>query len=440
MSNQNDNFDFEEFSVRAIRNIDSVRSHGKKGVLPIESRINAFYRAIGLPAVVPEDERELPNGSPDIHNNGNVNDLNFNTYGVRLDERQSLHDKKIEAQEVEDFLDINKQNIKASILINSADRRKRGVLFPMVVDGRIHVFPQIKRIGGAFMSKKELKHGKTRYKSPLIETILSIKLKGENVIDSTKQDSVNTSFKSGELKDMHKNTEARLNRTLNKVVFVLENTIRLISRTRRNVGFNVLPTVTNVPEQNPKIQESETRTGELEIMKNEQEIQTGVLNAVLSLFEFDDTIGFETKNLRGEGFTDLFLDLLVPREQANRHSKRIDRKIEKATHDIKKAFRSLDLLLGTFGAISGVDILIVISDLYRLDSEHLVGLLNKESQERLKVIKGNIPAIAGAKGLTESITKLETEITKIFNELDSAMSIVKHDDKVRHKIILEEET
>lgn len=439
MSNQNDNFDFEEFAVRAIRNIDSIRSHAKEGTLPVESRINAFYRAVGLPAVVPENEKELPKGRPDPYNNGNVGDLNFNTYNVRLDERQELYNKKIEDSEVEEFLDINKQNIKASISTSSgnrSNRRKRGVLFPMIVDGRLHVFPQYKRVGAAFMSQDELKHGKVQYKRPLIETILSVKLKGENIVDSTKQEDVNTAFESSGLQDLHKDAEARLSQTLNKVVFVLEDTVKLINRARRSVGFNVVPKVENIPEENQKIQESETRTGELEVMKSEQDIQTGTLNTILSIFEFDDTAGSAgstTRNLRGDSLTGLFLEMLVPSKQAKRHSSRIDRQITKAKNDIKRAFRSLDLLLGTFSSISGVDVLVVISALYRLDSEYLVGLLNKESQDRLKAIRGNIPAISGAKGLLESITKLETEITKIFDELDGSISIIKHDEKVRHQ-------
>jgi len=438
MSNQNDNFDFEVFAVEAIRYIDSIRSYQKDGAKTTESRINSFYRALGLPAVVPDDERELPNGRPDDFNNGNVQDLTFRSYKADLDERQGLYDKEIQDDEIADFMDKNAQNIKSGISKTSENRRRRGVLFPMIVDGRIHVFPQSRRIGGAFMSNKELKHGKISYNRPLIETILLVKLKGENIVDSSQQSDTSTAFNSSELKRVNENAEKRLGRTLNTIASFVEETVRSINGLRTDIGANVIPTVENVADQNHKIETSETRVGTFETMQLNQEAHDDLQNTVLSLFEFDDTTGYSTRNLKGDGLASIFIEMLVPTKKVKRNTNLLDRQLAKAKLNLKRAFRNLDLILGTFGAISGVDVLVVLSALYRLEPEYLVGLLNKESQDRLKALKGNIPAVQGAKPLAASISKLETEVTKIFDELTGYIKIVKHDEKIRHQDAEEE--
>ena len=438
MSNQNENFDFEMFAIEALRNIDALRSNKKDGVKPVESRINAFYRALGLPAVVPENNEDLPEGRPDGRNNGNLQDLSFSRYKSDLDERQNLYNKEIDEEEISEFMDLNRKSIRSGVSKDSDNRRQRGVLFPMVVDGRIHVFPVEKRIGGAFMTTKELRIGGTIYRRPLIETILLIKLKGDNAVDSSKQSSVSSALNSPELKKVSENAGKRLSTTLNSVAYFVEETIRMINGLRNEIGANVIPTVENVAQQNHRVEESEERTGRLEQMDANQEAQVALQNTVLSLFEFDDTAGKITRNLSGEDLASVLIDMLVPAYRSKRNADLLNRQITKARVGLKKAFRNLDLILGTFASISGIDIMVVMLALYRLDPEYLVGLLNKESQDRLLSVKGNISALQGAKTVSASISKLETEVIKIFDELSEYIKISKHDKKIRHQVANEE--
>ena len=434
MSNQSDNFDFDEFAVAAIRYIDSIRSYGAEGSIATESRINAFYRILGLPAIVPSDERELPDGRPDPFNNGNIHDISFASYKDDLDLRQGLYDKKISDKEAQSFLDFNDQEFKASISTDSAKRRIRGTLFPMVVDGRIRVLPQSRRVGGAFMTAAQLKHDRISYQKPLIEAILSVKLKGQHVTDGSKQSDTNLAFKSSNLESLIENAEQRINQTLNIIAHKLEYTLRDINRARRSVGSSMLPTVVNIAEKRPEELPSETLQGELDVIYEQQFAQEVTQNSVLSLFEFNDSVEADgTRNLVGGGITSLFLEMLVPKAKVKKKSKRIDRQYDKAMNQIRKGFRSLDLLMGTFSSLSGVDIMIVIAALYRLEPEYLVGLLNKESQQRIKNLKGNIPAVTGAQTLSASLDKLKTEVTKIFDELEGHVKTTKHDEKVRNQ-------
>lgn len=433
MSNQNNDFNFENFAVRAIRYIDSLRSFGRSGTKPNESRINAFYRALGLPTVIPENEQDWIDGQTDEFNNGNINNLKFASYKADLDERIGLFDRKATNEEINNFLDINRQNIKSSLSKNENNYRYRGVLFPMVVDGRINIFPQSRRIGGAFMSDKDLKHEMIKYKKPFIESILYFKLKGENSIDSLKQTNTSAAFQNVALGELSNNASVRLRKTLYTIPYSFERTVQKINYLRGLSGKVVIPNIPNIAQQNPSLRSADEQLGLLDYRIDQQTIKEDFQNSILSLFQFDDNIDLDTRNLQGEGLVDLFLEMLVPQNRTKKQRRKLNIQQDKVHLEIKETFRSMDLMFGTFSGISGVDILVTIIALFELDPTYLTGLLNKESQDRLKDIKGkNLPAVTGAKSLNESINKLQTDITKIFNELSEYIKIIKHEDKVRN--------
>jgi len=131
---------------------------------------------------------------------------------------------------------------------------------------------------------------------------------------------------------------------------------------------------------------------------------------------------------------------LVPQGRTKKQRRRLNYQQNKIEDEIKQVFRTMDLVLGTFSGISGIDILVVIIALFELDDTYLTGLLNEESKDRLKAVKGeNLPAVTGAKGVSESINKLQTEITKIFDELTEYIKVTKHDEKIRNKEETDEE-
>jgi len=166
MAKKTIDFKFEEFAVQAIKIIDSVRSHGlTSNEKPTESRINAFYRAIGLPATVPANvgKEDSSNTNPfviDEKNNGNVfdeNQLNYDNYRLLLEQREAAFRLPITQEEAKSFLDINTNGLIDGLTSTKTDgsnkrtkSRLRGVLFPMVVNGALPVFPQSRRISNAF--------------------------------------------------------------------------------------------------------------------------------------------------------------------------------------------------------------------------------------------------------------------------------------------------
>jgi hypothetical protein len=449
MSNKNDDFNFEDFAVQAIQLVDSIRSYGREGgTKPRESRINAFYRAIGLPAVVPVDKesdaddptQDSSTKNLDKLHNGNVfseDDLAFSTFADRLFTRQIDFEKDPSDDDIEDFLDLNKKDLRASILESAQNKRPSGILFPMIVDGSINVYPQSRRIRGAFVPDSDLIIDKITYKRPLIEMILNIKLKGENIVNKDKQSDVSADFQSGELKLLDAKALNKLKSSLNNIDPILEKAVRKANRIRKNIGVTLIPTIANVAQQNPEVKPSTKRVGELDRQKAKLEEKKRIADTILSLFEFDDVAGTSnTRNLRDAALAGPLLSIISPQEKTvtEKELEEVNEKIDNATAEAKSVFRTLDLLLGTFSGLSGLDIIVVFVALFELRNSQLVALLNDEAKDNLEKIKGkNLPALVNGRALSVStvIRELETKVKDIFDDVVGSVKITKHREK-RH--------
>lgn len=446
MSNQQDDFNFEEFTVRVIAYIDSIRSFQKAGgKTPTESRINAFYRAIGLPAILPKDTLDLPEGNPDVLNNGNIfdpNELEANQDILKSFDERRFFDQDITESEILNFVNFNSQDIMASISDNPKNKRLRGVLFPMYVDGRIHIFPQTTRFGQAFSLNKDLKKEKNIvYHRPLIETILYVKIKRSNQVNKTTSDAIIEStagiVQTASLIDLGENSNIRIEQAINKIAYTLEEAVSKLNRARKDVYVSFVPTIGNIAEQNPISVNNTEYVGQLEQRELEIEDKEHLDNIILSLFEF----GGQDGNLIGEGLASSFIELLIPKENerigenTTFNIKRATKaQIEKVKNNAKGAYRSLELLLGTFAGISGIDIIAVIYALYMLDIKYLIALLNSNSKKNLINIKGNIPEIVEAENIkpAEAILKLQDNVKQIFININKIVIERRVDEKVRH--------
>lgn len=467
MSNKNDEFNFEEYAVKTIRYIDSIRSFLSFGDVQEvkngastklrESRINAFYRAVGLPAAIPraeendtQREESVKFTRPDKYNNGNLHSsIDFDKdLTTSLDNRQLLYSTDATDDEINNFLDLNSQSVNSSIVeknTNTERSRKRGLLFPMIVDGRIHVKPQRKRVAGAFMTDKQRQSKSDKnilYHKPLLEMIIDMRLKGENTVNSEEQSAITDDFSSDAIQELRnrgitsldtldEDGLKKIDKTLNTIAPVLERTALLLGKARSKTGTVVVPTVGGIAEQNPLTRLDEGKAGSLDIAKAAQDDREQLKSVILSIFKYD---GSDKRNLDGGGMTSALIEMLVPKEKSvyENQKKSTEQQLEKLKLDIKMAYRSLELLLGTFSGISGVDILVVISALYKIDVSYLIALLNREAQERLAAVKGaELDALKSAKNYTvdQAIQQLEDKVRKIFNNIVESIKISKLDDK-----------
>lgn len=438
---KNTDFDFEQFAVSAISFIDSIRSFRRVGNAPVESRINAFYRAVGLPAVIKEDQKEEDEDSgqtkkpasdvPDRFNNGNIfssEKLVYDDYKKQLLARQTNFSTVIDQEEINNFLDTNPGSLDASLNSIENNGRVRGSLLPVVVDGEIEVFPQGRRIAGAFMIDSERKHSKNIYIRPLIESIILIKLKGENVVNSTQQDKVASDFNSSEtLSEISKNVEKTMSRTINNISGLLEESAKLSGSVRSKTGLLVVPEIAHIAQQNPilKLPEDQTKLSNLDRQKISITNRQNIRRAEAAILEFEDTINNRSRSTSDSALTSHILKILVPEESTSTlrgSSKSVDKKLDKAKGEAKELARILELIYGTFGGISGIDVLAVIIAMFRMSSEELVGLLNENSQERLARDKGSeLPALKSALSVSKSLEVLENNVSQVFSEIISSI-------------------
>lgn len=457
MANANDDFKFEQFAIAAIREIDSLRStqnikRGNESIetgsssKPTESRINTLYRAIGLPATMPakeENEKAPANSSrPHKRNNGNTNEkLTFSNYETKLDSRQKAYTFPVTELEITTFL-IGAQGdvIRGSILAeNDPGYRKRGLLFPMVVDGRIDVQSHSKRIAGAFMEDWERKDNKDYYRKPLLETIINMKLTGSNVGDSSEQTSVSSDLDSTDSNlELDAKSLEKLEKTLNSLPATFVAAQTKVNRVRKQTGIEVIATIDNVAEQNPKTRINPDRPGKLDIISAAQKDAQRIDDALLILVKYKnrkkDGKNVATKSVEDAALASSFFEILTPNKETKAKEKeaKVDEQLERNKKDAKDAHKTLDLMLGTFAGISGTDIIVVFSALYTLDLDHLIGLLNDEARERLKALKGD-DVVSGAKEVSVSITELEKNVRDKFETLSLSFNSQQHEKNVEYQ-------
>jgi hypothetical protein len=433
---KNSDFDFETFTVQAIQVIDEIRSYGKDSSTPIEPRINAFYRAIGLPVAIIEDTKQQD------ANNGNIfsaNIIDYQENSVSFNIRRFSFKKSILPEEISDFLKFNQNKLSDGIKdLSDKDHRIRGVLFPMIVDGEIPIFPQEKRMADAFKTDEGLIAGTVKYRRPLIEAIVLMRLKIEGAHNAVLQSKVNQDFGTA-LKDLDKFSKLIYTSLVNNtdgLDELLSKTINKASNAIKNTNISLAPIVANIAQQSlARVEPQDQTIGEMDrklFLQNER-LQTQ--QAIITALEFDDTFGGDVKNSRNvkdaifvSNLMSMINSGLTQESKIKKDNRDTNTKREKYVSDIKETFRTLDLLLGTFGSISGVDIMVVISALFNIELNALYGLLNNNAILNLEKIKGK--GIAKNKlSVNESISILQKEVLDLYTKIESNVSQTKHSNK-----------
>ena len=431
---KNTDFNFESFAVQAIKAIDEIRSYGKDSSTPIEHRINAFYRALGLPAAIIQDTRQQK------LNNGNTfspDSLVYENYSTDFNIRKFSFKRNILQEEIDQFISFNQSKMSDGIQeLSSPNARIRGSLFPMIVDGEIPIFPQNKRVASAFKTDAELIVGTIRYKRPLIEAIVLMRLKNEGAQNTATQNKVTQDFGTENtqgLGEFSKLILTSLTNSLDNLDDLLDKIIHKANKAIKQTKINFAPVIANIAQQSlARVEPEDHSIGEADKKIFLQNERLKTQQAILTSLEFDDTFSGDLKESRNVKDALLVSNLmslintgLSPQSKINKDKKETEIKREKHVSEIKEIFRTLDLLLGTFGGISGVDVLIIIYALFKINKDALLGLLNEESIVNLEKIKG--AGIANNKfPVLGAVNELQSVVVDIFNEVESNTSQTKH--------------
>jgi hypothetical protein len=272
------------------------------------------------------------------------------------------------------------------------------------------------------MTDKELIHKQDTYRRPLIETILYIKLQGEGVANSDKQSDVSAAFQISDLKTLYKDVDTNFDKTINSIAAYFVDIMGTITASKKETTYYVSPSATYNVDQNQSLVQP-TEKGDLDKQEERIAYLQTINKTILSLFEFNDVAGLSfSRNLTDTSLANSLISILSPEPLTSGSTKTaedIALKRNKANKDVKIGFRGLDLLLGTFSGISGVDIVVTLYALFKMDYKDIVGLLNDSAKTRLKDHTG--ASVDGASSAETSIKKLQDEITKIFTKVDEAI-------------------
>lgn len=407
------NFNYIAFAERVIDYLSLIQSDGTTGGQKAESKVNALYRMIGLPAV-----KEKSSKTGGIHRYNVFNVIKEPTpdtpgdkkYTEKLAKRDAGCNLPVSNEEASEFLNSSDYSFSSSIAENKSEKVKpriRGTMFPLVVNGNIPIFPLTNRIAGAFMSKNDPRRmaGTFSMPSPLLETIILLSLQKDNVPVSTLsfENKVGFGYVISEVTN-------NIRGAILSPVILLEKTIREINRIKAKTSVNISSYVALSIKNNNIIGQDDLVAQKIKEKENSR-------SALIT------SSGIDTS-----GFVGIFLDAVVQKAGTKVEEREIKdgSDVERKNKDtVIKLEKELNYILGTFEGISGTDVLIIILALLSLSTSDLISLLNEESKENLRSVLGD-----GAKGIISSasnvsvestISKLEGIVKDSYKALDSAL-------------------
>lgn len=435
MSGRNEDFDFEKFAVSMIKTIDSLRSKGKSGSEDkIESRINAFYRALGLPAVMISSGY----GIPDKFNNGNLFPEEKlkpdNKLKADLLKREAAQFKPINVDLAKNFLDYSEPNLLGNLQEVQGYARESGVLFPMIVNAGIPIYPQRRRVGRAFSTDEELTQDDIQYKRPFIEAIISMRLKADGILDSTKQSPINSAL-SASISRVSKQLPIVLHSSLTNGIEIFNTVIEIMGRVRTKISTKIIPQKSNIAQENPN---KESGSGaQLEVERQYQEQVRTIKQSIAAIFDYQGSRSKDKEqniqNLRDITFMNELYNAAVFDEDGATQKSRDDteEKIQKYEADLERAYRGLELVLGTFSGISGIDILAIITAMLEIELDVLISMLSPSAIDNLNN-QYNLNQ-SPKYGAREAVTKLQNKVEELIRELYEGTTQRKHNNKRSNK-------
>ena len=444
--------DFEKFAILAIKIVDELRAtdanpenlDNNNSSKPIESRVNTFYRAIGLPSF---RDKDFPLNNKDKFNGGN----SFGEKGDKSEKFSELKDRdrnfstKLNEEQVNTFLDASEATILSGIQKAGKNKaRLKGTLFPMVVDGDIRIYPQSRRVGGAFFKRdSELRQNKITYRRPLIELVVLLRLRKEQFVNSEDKEKLQKCFsdlEEGFFDGIGENIiTLEIIRSLLSAVIDPEGIRKFVNSTVKRLGkirTNNSRIIFDDSGDAPPSEQQKKKSVELGISTEEEEIKSKresiarENSAKLTILEFDDSISDDeiTKNMKDAIFAPMILDVILSdNEEIERITEEADVQNKLPEKELRTLHKRADLTMGTFSGLSGVDVIVVMTALFSVDIADLLGLLNDESLDRLNKLKDSTTLASTANfDVENAVENLQAKVTEIYEKLSENINLIDH--------------
>ena len=430
-------FDFAGWSVGVLNSIDQMRSFGKDstgkvGLAPVESRINTFYRILGLPATQDPDAKGV-----DPTNVGNLftqtDGLTYDDYKVDLANREAMSTTPADTnaqKRVQHFL-----KGKPS---DSLDKRITGHLLPIMVNGGLAVFPKSRRVCVPFQDVDliQVGDGKTQFARPLIETVVYFRLKGLGV--------VNSSITSATSSDFSASFDTKIEADVNGVNTAVSNVfmgailaatdqfseaVCAASKIAPQIGKTyVLPTG-NVAEESPTSATTGVSSGSIDVAQQYQAANQATRQELLTILEYNDgTLGSDKRSMVESVLSSNLVSVISAQEvKTKKDEDNTDRKNQKLTQQVKDVVKTQDLFIGDSSTLSGLDVLVVVAALFEVKLATLLGLLNDEAWQYLTTLQ---PLVKNSdrSDVQTALDDLTSVVTATYTAIDQelARDVVKH--------------
>lgn len=485
-------FDVINFAKNILTEIEKIRAFDNfidENSIPTESRINAFFRLIGLPMFVSITEKQTNSGLRHMSSGYSVKRINQNIQNAEeINGKQiakQLVDRETSLQNIENSIgdaELNKRMalsliIPIPLIPNIPDNdnqidgyigsgeNKRIVykkLFPFIVQYR-PIFPKNSEIAAPFIALEDRKiNNTTELQIPFIETVIRIRLiTAENAITITEkqnEDTYLTSLNNYLAKDDYneivkdfaalKSVNILETFILNKLFISLEQlankwieikkkqhlaakqdifniSIKTTSSKRNTLGKRV-DVSTNLTLR----KEGSTVGNRLAwLRKREAEEE-----AFLSLLPTDDIINAgKTSNTSLGALINEFSELLGHNlAQIQKEIQREEERIKRNIQLVEQLRLEIDMMTGEFFGLSIPDIVAVIIGLFLIEKKDLISLLDEETITNMKKDNSLKSAIENISITTENaytaIQNLEKAVRGIFKILNIYINAIENKD------------
>lgn len=361
-----------------------------------ESRINTLYRLIGLP-------------SDDNVKDGDIGlvDAEGKSILSKKDLRKYLASREFEQLQItfQTFLQANTQEDLNTQLASSQKQLLQLIaqlfdpnpttvtrLFPAIQFAAVKTLVEPKfRIAPIFATTDERYINETPLTSPFLESVIIIRLlpqSGQSGAGTTGTN-INT---QGAVEDI----------IIQSLAFSLAELAKQYHRNQAEAEDHLKNGIALIREKPPGVSSSEVKaaninagtrqndgiTTESDIRSKYSLDQVNLYSAIISLLPLQNDIiptgididgdPLQTRNLKDNALTSAFLDIVTANAAALQRSIDESKKVVKKRQVLQdKLTAELGSLIGEIGGISMAEILIVISALFIMDEEDLVGLIPK---------------------------------------------------------------
>lgn len=475
IENESSKFDAVAFAEQLYSIIDQYRSHisAKYNELTVaaplspggigETKLNAFYRMIGLPATSDPTFANNNSGNknflPIISQDGTIN--YFKSIYENHDEDKALFEKIRDRNErltmppdPQRFATFMFEPTGLSESLNGSEHRTS--IFPLIVDAAVPVFPLNRRLAPSFRhtinGEDYIPMGsKTRLSRPLIDNIIYMRFKTINNADGVKalEDQLKTLVDYTGITTAYKTSLTFIDLSIRtKLLQILKGLATKFDEARKEaqtLSTKIEFVMTHV--ENPEMrsaQSTEWKEAKIYSLDNEiSQIKAAIAqqNAIAFMLPTEQVKRREEirRVEHSISTSNITQDVLI--SQLNNlityEADDLNRKLQEKQYERSEKLtlaeglkRQIMYYTGEYSGLSIFDAICVIYGLFAIDTEYLLGLLNPDARSRLmedeffKPHDSSIQERFGAKPkpVGESLKALEKKIREAFSIVEAFAS------------------